>query len=312
MRGMNPRSIDDTHPLPELDPGTVRREPAPGPATTAVHIEVSGLSDVGKVREENQDHFVVVRTGRFSETVATSLPPGEVPGRTEERGLLMMVADGMGGHAAGEVASRTAIATLITQVLNHPDWILKVDEQSAAEILDRAVNRYRALDNALAQRMEADPALRGMGTTLTAAYSLGLDLFLAHVGDSRAYLYRDGKVRQLTRDHTHVQKMVEAGILSAQDAATHGLRHVLTNILGGGRRSVEVELHRLRLAGGDRLLLCSDGLTSTAQDDEIAGILGQSESTETSCRRLIDLALERGAPDNVTVVVARYELFPTP
>jgi protein phosphatase len=309
---MNPRSIDDTHPLPEIDPDAVRPGAAPAPATTAVHIEVSGLSDVGKVRDENQDHFVVVRTGRFSETVATSLPPGEVPGRTEERGLLMMVADGMGGHAAGEVASRTAIATLITQVLNHPDWILKVDEESAAEILDRAVNRYRALDNALAQRMEADPALRGMGTTLTAAYSLGLELFLAHVGDSRAYLYRDGRVRQLTRDHTHVQKMVEAGILSAQDAATHGLRHVLTNILGGARRSVEVELHRLRLAGGDRLLLCSDGLTGTAQDDEIAGILDQSESAETSCRRLIDLALERGAPDNVTVVVARYELSPTP
>jgi protein phosphatase len=174
------------------------------------------------------------------------------------------------------------------------------------------VNRYRALDDALAQRMEADPALRGMGTTLTAAYSLGLELFLAHVGDSRAYLFRDGKVRQLTRDHTHVQKMVEAGILSAQDAATHGLRHVLTNILGGARRSVEVELHRLRLAGGDRLLLCSDGLTGTAQDDEIAAILGQADSAETSCRRLIDLALERGAPDNVTVVVARYDLSGTP
>ncbi len=312
MRPMKNSSIEDTHPLAGVETGSGRPEPAPGPATTAVRIEVSGLSDRGKVRAENQDHFVVVRTGRFSETVATSLPPGEVPERTEERGLLMMVADGMGGHAAGEVASRTAIATLITQVLNHPDWILKVDEQSAAEILDRAVNRYRALDTALAQRMEADPALRGMGTTLTAAYCLGLDLFIAHVGDSRAYLFRDGSVRQLTRDHTHVQRLVDAGILSPQDAATHGLRNVLTNVLGGGKRSVDVEVHRLRLAGGDRLLLCSDGLTGMAQDDEIAGILGRGESTEESCRRLVDLALERGAPDNVTVVVARYELSGTP
>ena len=304
---MKNRSIEDTRPLPAAEPNSGRPDSPPGPSTTAVRFEVAGLSDRGKVRSENQDHFHVARTGRFSETLATSLPAGEVPERTEERGLLMIVADGMGGHAAGEVASRTAIVTLMTLVLNRPDWILKVDEESATEILRRAGDRYRDLDATLAERMEADPALRGMGTTMTAAYSLGLDLFIAHVGDSRAYLWREGIVRQLTRDHTHVQRLVDAGIMSREDAATHELRNVLTNVLGGGRRSVDVELHRLRLAGGDHLLLCSDGLTTMAKDDEIADILGRGASSEEACRCLVDLALERGAPDNVTAVVTRYE-----
>jgi len=292
--------------VPVPSPG--RAGPAPGPPTTAVRIDVAGLSDKGKVRDENQDHFLVVRAGRYAETVATSLPPGEIPERSEERGLLMMVADGMGGQAAGEVASRTVLVTFIHLILNHPEWALKVDEKSAADIQDRVVARYQALDAALAERMQADPTLKGMGTTLTVAYSLGLDVFIAHAGDSRAYLLHEGSIRQLTRDHTYVQRLVDAGRLSREAAAGHQLRNALTNILGGGERSVEVELHRLRIAAGDRLLLCSDGLTGAMNDEEIAGILGRSDSAEESCRRLVDLALERGAPDNVTAIVARYEL----
>jgi protein phosphatase len=304
---MRDSSTEDTHPL-TLTGSRPGRPEASGPATTAVRIDVSGLSDKGKVRDENQDHFLVVRAGRYAETIATSLPPGEVPERSEDRGLLMMVADGMGGHAAGEVASRTVLVTLTHLILNHPEWALRVDEKSAAAIQDRAVARYQALDAALAERMQADPTLKGMGTTLTVAYSLGFDLFIAHAGDSRAYLFHDGSIRQVTRDHTYVQRMVDAGMLSREQAAGHQLRNALTNVLGGGNRSVDVELERLRIAAGDQLLLCSDGLTGTTSDEEIAGILGQSSSAADSCRRLIDLALERGAPDNVTVVVARYEL----
>jgi protein phosphatase len=305
-------SIDDTHPIPLPGTESVRPDPAPGPSTTAVRIEVAGLSDKGKVREENQDHFLVVRTGRYSETLASSLPPGEVPERSEERGLLMMVADGMGGQAGGEVASRTAIATMTNLILNHPAWALKADDQSAADILNRTRARYKALDDALAARMQADPALQGMGTTLTVAYSLGLDLFIAHAGDSRAYVFHEGAVRQVTRDHTHVQRLVDAGTLSREEAAGHQLRNVLTNVLGGSKRSVEVEFQRVRLAAGDRLLLCSDGLTGPVKDEEIAGIIGVSASSQETCRRLVDLALECGAPDNVTALVARFELTGKP
>jgi protein phosphatase len=315
-------SIDDTHPLPPAEPGTGqaatgaggvpsgsgRTAPADGPSTTEVQFDVAGLTDKGAIRDENQDHFMVVRTGRSFETLATSLPAEEVPARSEDRGLLTMVADGMGGQAAGEVASRTVLVTLTNLILEHPEWILKVDEESASDLLNRTIARYKALDSALAQRMNDDPSLRGMGTTLTVAYSLGLDLFIAHAGDSRAYLLHDGSVRQLTHDHTHVQKLVDAGMLSREEAAGHELRNVLTNVLGGAHRSVEVEFHRLRLAGGDRLLLCSDGLTGVVKDEEIAAILRATASAQESCRRLVDRALALGAPDNVTVIVARYEL----
>lgn len=308
-------SIDDTHPLPAAGQSAAehhqipgRPAPTDGPSTTAVRFDVAGLSDKGAIRDENQDHFMVVRTGRSFETLATSLPAGNVPALSEDRGLLTMVADGMGGQAAGEVASRTVLVTLTNLILEHPEWILKVDEESASDLLNRTIARYKALDSALAIRMQEDPTLRGMGTTLTVAYSLGLDLFVAHVGDSRAYLFHDGAVRQITRDHTHVQKLVDAGMLSREEAAGHELRSVLTNVLGGAHRSVEVEFQRLRLAAGDRLLLCSDGLTGVVKDGEIAAILASSASAAESCRRLVDRALALGAPDNVTVIVARYEL----
>ena len=305
---MTDTSSEDTEPLTLPGVGQRRPEPVPRPPTTAVRIDVAGLTDLGKVRNENQDHFLVVRAGRYAETVATSLPPGEIPQRSEERGLLMMVADGMGGHAAGEVASRTVLATMTHLILNHAEWAMKVDEKSAAGIQDRTVARYQALDAVLADRMEEDPSLKGMGTTLTVAYSLGLDAFVAHAGDSRAYLLHQGSIRQLTRDDTYVQRLVDAGMLTREAAASHQLRNALTNALGGGRRSVEVEVQQLRVAPGDTLLLCSDGLTGTMKDTEIAEILGRSASAAESCRRLVDLALERGAPDNVTVIVARYEL----
>jgi protein phosphatase len=307
---MSDRPLDDTLSLPPS--GLIPGVPVRAPEATEVLIDVAGLSDKGKVREENQDHFLVVRAGRYAETLATSLPAGAIPQRSEDRGLVMVVADGMGGQAAGEVASRMVLVTLTHLILNHPEWALKVNEKSAADIQERVVARYQALDAALADRMQEDPALKGMGTTLTFAYSIGLDVFIAHAGDSRAYLLHDGSVRQLTRDDTYVQRLVDAGMLSREAAAGHQLRNALTNVLGGGKRAVDVELERLRVAVGDCLLLCSDGLTGTMSDDEIAGILGRTGSAAESCRRLVDLALERGAPDNVTAIVARYELSENP
>src|SRR6266850_127890 len=218
--------------------------------SVAVRVDSFGLSDRGKVRKDNQDHFYMAKLGRFSQTLATSLPAGELPDRIEEAGYVAVVADGMGGHAAGEVASRT---------------------------------------------------------TMTLTYSIGLDLFLAHVGDSRAYLCRNGSLRQLTRDHTRVQTLVDAGVMTREEATTHRLRNVLTNVLGGGTPLTDVEVHRVPLAVGDIVLLCSDGLHGTAKDEEIASILARTNSAEAACRSLVDLALERGAKDNVTAVVTRYE-----
>lgn len=276
----------------------------------AVRVDCSGISDRGKVRVDNQDHFYLARLGRFSQTLASSLPAGELPERLEEAGHVAVVADGMGGHAGGEVASRTAIIVFFHLLFDTPDWVLKVDDQSARKILDRVATRYRSLDSLLAERARVDPTLRGMGTTMTLTYSIGFELFLAHVGDSRAYLCREGSLRQLTRDHTRVRELVDAGVMTREEAATHRLRNVLTNVVGGGVPLTDVDVHRVRLAPGDAVLLCSDGLYDVVKDDEIAPILAGTASAGAACRALVDLALERGAPDNVTAVVSRYDSAP--
>jgi protein phosphatase len=145
-----------------------------------------------------------------------------------------------------------------------------------------------------------------MGTTLTAVRNLGRDLQIVHVGDSRAYLLREDRLHRLTRDHTYVQLLIDSGQLSKEDAADFSGRHILVNALGGANEDVEVDVDQLELANGDRVLLCSDGLTDLVDDDEIRGVLVESRESKEACRCLLDLALERGGKDNITVVVAAY------
>ncbi len=302
------RDLPEPETLPPALRATALGRPTTGSTAPGlvIPVDVFGLSDRGKVRPDNQDHFYLGKIGRFSQALASSLPPGELPDRLEEVGYVAVVADGMGGHAGGEVASRTAIIVFFHLLFDTPDWVLRVDEHSAQKILDRVATRYRSLDSLLKERSEIDPALRGMGTTMTLTYSVGLDLFIGHAGDSRAYLFRDGVLRQLTRDHTHVQKLVDAGMLTREEAATHRLRNVLTNVLGGGGALSDTELHRLTLAPGDVVLLSSDGLHDVVKDDAIAAILGGTSTAEAACRTLVGRALDAGAPDNVTAVVSRY------
>ncbi len=289
-------------------PLPVKEDETPQEFSSRVRIDVAALSDKGKVREHNEDHFFVARGGRHIATLLTNIPSGDVPTRFEETGYLMIVADGMGGHAGGEVASRLAITTLINIILHLPDWILRLDEEHAQQVMDRAADRYRKVHEALQEKARLDPKLRGMGTTMTAAYSLGDDLFVAHVGDSRAYIFRDGKLQLLTHDQTQAQLMADIGMISQKEVARHRLRHVLTNALGGTDKAIRADIQRLKLADGDRLLLCTDGLTDMLEDAGIAGVLSASASSEEACRRLVDVALENGGRDNVTVVLARYEI----
>jgi protein phosphatase len=296
----------------ELDtaefPLPLREDEPPREFSSQVHIDVAALSDQGKVRERNEDHFFVARGGRHIATLLTNIPPSDVPTRFEETGYLMIVADGMGGHAGGEIASRMAIATLINIVLHVPDWILRLDEEHAQKVMDRAAERYRKVHEALQEKARLDPKLRGMGTTMTAAYSIGDDLFVAHVGDSRAYLFRDGKLQLLTHDQTQAQLMADIGMISQKEVGRHRLRHVLTSALGGLEKAVRVDIQRLKLTDGDRLLLCTDGLTDMLEDDGISRVLATLGPSEEACRRLVDLALDNGGKDNVTVVLARYSI----
>ena len=276
------------------------------PLTSSVHVDVSGLSHVGKVRSRNEDHFIVTRIGRYLETALTSLPPGEVPERVEEVGYAMIVADGMGGHAAGELASRMAISGLIKLALARPDWIFRLDKTVATDAIERSKRRFQDLNTLLIEHGRQDPDSHGMGTTLTAARNMGRHLQIVHVGDSRAYLFREARLHRLTRDHTYVQLLVDSGQLSQEEAADFGARHLLVNALGGVDQELAVDVDQLELTSGDRVLLCSDGLTDLVDDDAIRRSLIECRESAEACRRLLDLALARGGRDNVTVVIASY------
>ena len=276
------------------------------PFSSALLVEVSGLSHPGKVRARNEDHFFVTRVGRYLETVLTSLPSGEVPERAEEVGYAMMVADGMGGHAGGEVASRMAVSGLVQLALAMPDWIFRLDEAVVSDATQRSKRRVRNLNTLLIEHAKKDQDLRGMGTTLTVARTMGRHLQIVHVGDSRAYLLRAAHLLRLTKDHTYVQLLVDSGQLSEEEAKDFGARHVLVNALGGLSEDVEVDVDQLKLTSGDRLLLCSDGLTDLVEDDVIRQVLIDCHESAEACRRLVDLALAAGGKDNVTAVVATF------
>lgn len=282
----------------------------PEAVSTRTMVDVAGRSDRGRVRANNEDHFLVARLDRLLEVLTTNLPPGVVPNRFGELAYGMVVADGMGGAAAGEEASRTAIATLVNLVLHTPDWIMRVGEHEADALIERIIDRYRQVGIVLAERVAADPTLAGMGTTLTLACSSGPDLFIGHVGDSRAYLVRGSELIRLTRDHTYPQDLADRGLLRPDEVARHRLRHVLTRVLGGrtGEDPVPVDVVRVGLADGDQLLLCTDGLYDVVPESDMAAALVEAGTAAEACDRLIAVALGRGAPDNVTAVVARYHI----
>jgi PPM family protein phosphatase len=281
----------------------------PEPSSSLVRIDVAGLTHVGKVRESNEDNYLIARAGRWLETVDTSLS-NKPPRQFDEVGYAMVVADGVGGASAGEIASSSALATLVNLVLQTPDWILRADEHTAAEIMKRMHDRFLEINRVLIAQARKTPRLSGMGTTLTAAWSLGQRLFLGHVGDSRAYLHRRGEMHRLTKDQTMVQTLIDAGVLKSHDMVARQFRNVLMQAIGMEGQKLEPEVQTAELFDGDELLLCTDGLTDMVDDQTISSILSEKETSTEACHALVDRALEKGGRDNVTVVVARYNLPP--
>jgi len=278
-----------------------------GPLPLQVRLTFGARTDCGKHRENNEDHFLVARLAKSMQVCKSSLPDDGTYRFADEEGYLMVVADGMGGAAGGERASALAVGSLEKFVLNTFKWFLHLGGHDQSALFEQLRQGLARADHNVVARALADPTLYGMGTTLTMAYSVGPDLFLAHAGDSRAYLFHDGTLEQVTRDHTLVQVLVQSGGLSADQARHDKRRNVVTNVIGGPNEGVHAEIHRLLLAGGDVLLLCSDGLSEPVDDEAIAEVLAQTPDPEVACNRLVDLALERGGPDNVTAIVARYD-----
>jgi serine/threonine protein phosphatase PrpC len=273
-----------------------------------IRVEFAATSHPGKVRQNNEDHFLITRLGRSFQAVSTNMPDGALPEAVEEVAYGMVVADGMGGMAAGERASQLAIRTGVDLVLNSPTWTTRVDEQAARHLIERLRSYFHEVDSVVVGQASADRELTGMGTTLTVAYIIDATAFIVHVGDSRAYLFRQGELHQLTRDHTMAEDLVRSGRIKAEESHRHPQRHVLTNYVGGPYSGVEPEVRTVELEGGDFLLLCSDGLTEMVRDDQIGQVLGSGRAINEAARALIELALEAGGRDNVTVVLARFEI----
>lgn len=278
------------------------------PASAKVTVEFGADSRPGRYRSANEDHYLVLRLGRHQETLMTSLPDHEAPKRFDEFGYGMVIADGMGGTGAGEVASRLAIATLVHLALHFGKWNLRIDDQIAREVIARAERFYRDVDGTLVRESRAG-STSALKTTLTAAYSAGRDLFVAHVGHSRAYLLRDPELVQLTRDHTlAAQRRGTTGLLDLAGTA-RDLQHILTETMGAtGAAGPRVEIGRLSLVDGDVVLLCTNGLTDGVGEDRIAAVLGSDRAPAHQCRTLVNLAVDAGGEDDVTALVARYRI----
>ena len=265
-----------------------------------------GLTDPGRVRPTNEDQFLIAELTKTMRVWQTSLPEPKAQ-FGEERGHLFLVADGMGGHRAGERASALAVIAIEHFILNSFKWFFDTGGADAQRVLAQFQNAVREADARIVEEAADDPALRGMGTTITMAYQLGAQLCVLHVGDSRAYVYRDDALHQVTQDHTVVADLVRSGTLTLDAAAVHRLRHVVTNVVGGPEAGVFVEAHAVELQAGDRLLLCSDGLTEMVPNEAIAATLKEFPVPETACQRLLAAANDAGGRDNVTIVIVQFD-----
>jgi protein phosphatase len=248
-------------------------------------VKAFGLTHVGRQRQHNEDAFLVESDAR-----------------------LFLVADGMGGHAAGEIASRIAVDSISEFILHTKEddgtWPHAYDEHFRRST-NRLMAALRMANTRVLEAMRKDARLRGMGTTVVAALADGETVSVAHVGDSRAYLIREGQLSRVTNDHSWVFEQVQAGMLTEAEAEKHPLRNVITRALGGALQ-VTPDASEIEARTGDVVLLCSDGLTGMVPESEILKIVTANESDlEQCCKQLIDAANERGGLDNVTAVLVR-------
>lgn len=248
-----------------------------------MRLSVGASTDKGLVRQNNEDNFYV----------------------SEEAGLFL-VADGMGGHASGEVASKIAVEVVrdfFDAVKAGKHLQLGTYRDEFSEAANQLASAMRLANQAIYEAAKGNPAWQGMGTTMAAVIVNKRRLAIAHVGDSRVYLVRSGSIEQLTDDHTLVSEQVKRDLISREEAKQSEMKNVLTRAVGVGPE-VEVDLDELSLLEGDSLLLCSDGLTTMIDEDQMMAVVATSDDPKSACERLIALANENGGRDNITVVVA--------
>jgi protein phosphatase len=266
-------------------------------------IDAHGVTHPGKVRRDNQDHYLLCSLRRQVVVRGSSIPQAEdVIGNIERMASLAMVADGVGGAAAGETASRvalTGIARYVTRSLRCYYGSHDEDEDFTDALREGA----RECHEDLRRRAEEDTDYRGMATTLTLYLSVWPRAYLLQVGDSRCYLLRDGELAQITRDQTMAQEMVDLGVMKPEQVVGTRLEHTLTSSIGGSHTHPTVT--RFEMKWGHVLLLCSDGLTRHVSDERIGEVLRSMSSAKQACETLLQDALAGGGSDNITIVVGR-------
>ena len=269
---------------------------ATGADLTAVYVNVFGMSDVGRVRKNNEDNFVVCNLS----TGEASLTPSLRSHRLGPRGTLFLVADGMGGEASGEVASQICATTVPKRLYENLKSLGSVSETNFVLLLREAVEFANQI---IYQRALSEPGFRGMGTTTTAAALFGPYLFVAQVGDSRAYMLRNQQMVQLTRDQTYLNYLAEIGAEVPAEPEKDSRRSILTQAVGSSE-TVDVKVTYTKVRQGDCLLVCCDGLYNMVKAPIMTSILTQPDSLQARCKALIDKANENGGTDNITVIVA--------
>ena len=272
-------------------------------------LDIAGRSVRGKLRSHNSDHYLAVKLGRVQETLISSLAPRDLPQRFEEYAYSILVADGRGRRYAGAKASRMALSALAHLAIQYGKWHMRVDPGTAENIKQQAEFFARQTHDALYQAHLADSELSDLATSLTAVYIAGTDLFAMSVGTSKALLFHNDQLVRLTTDRTVHQWLGAAHARPSEDTPPDPL-----NTLGettDGQPDVPV-IEQVQLASGDRLLMCTNGLTDVVSQREIAEALASRRHPSEQCQELVDLALAAGSADDVTVVVADYNLRTRP
>ena len=265
--------------------------------------DVFGMSHPGLKRTENQDHFLIASLHKALAIYGTSLPRESIPIISRPRGLIALVADGVGGSTGGKEASQTTVSTITRYLTDAADLYTRLDPSSEVLFLDQLKASVAKSHEALLEASGRKAGGQGMATTLTLVMLIWPKAFIVHVGDSRAYRLRDGQLELVTRDQTMAQAMVDAGAITPEQAEASHLKHVLWSAVGGREAAPEVRTLDCELT--DMMLVCTDGITKHVSDEEIRERLLRLPSSEAVCRALIDLALERGGSDNITVVAGR-------
>jgi protein phosphatase len=268
------------------------------PLSSATALEIAATSVKGKLRAYNTDHYLAVKFTRGLDTVVTSLAEADHPPAFEEHGYAMFVADGSGSQGGGAYASRAALSTLAYLAIQYGKWNLRVDKETAAGIKQEVRLLYRLADDALGQASRKAPGT-SLTTSLTMVTLVGADVFVAGVGQSKAFLFREGDLIQLTTDN----KLIERRLGTS--------RPLVTEAIGehpGEADDLGVEIEHAKMMSGDRLLLCTNGLTDLVCEAEIADVLALRRRPDDDCKHLVDLAVLGGSTDDITAMVADYRI----